>query len=51
VGPLALVYFIWDTVKIRSTQSATGILYIAVFLVLIGETFSRFLFLFTSISV
>jgi hypothetical protein len=36
-GPLSLMYFIWRTVEIRSTQSATGILYVQLFLVLAGE--------------
>lgn len=43
LGPLALCYFIWGTVKIRSTQSATGILYVAVVFVLIGEIISQYL--------
>lgn len=43
IGPLALSYFIWGTVKIRSTQSATGILYVAVVFVLIGEIMSQYL--------
>lgn len=43
LGPLALSYFIWGTVKIRSTQSATGILYVAVVFVLIGEIMSQYL--------
>jgi hypothetical protein len=30
-------YLAWKTVAIRSTQSATGILYIAIVLVLFGE--------------
>jgi hypothetical protein len=37
VGPLSLLWFIWKTVEIRSTQSATGILYVQLFLVLAGE--------------
>lgn len=43
LGPLGLAYFIWGTVKIRSTQSATGILYVAVVFVLIGEIISQYL--------
>jgi hypothetical protein len=43
LGPLGLSYFIWDTVKLRSTQSATGILYVAVVFVLIGETIAQYL--------
>ncbi len=37
VGPLVVGYMIWETVRIRSTQSATGILYAATAMVLIGE--------------
>ena len=36
-GPAVATYLTWKTVKIRSTQSATGILYIAMTLVLFGE--------------
>ncbi len=43
LGPLALCYFIWDTVRISSTRSATGILYVAVVFVLIGETIAHYL--------
>jgi len=32
-------------VRIRSTQSATGLLYVTVVLVLIGEMISRFLWI------
>jgi hypothetical protein len=37
VGPAVALLLAWKTVEIRSTQSATGILYIAVTLVLFGE--------------
>jgi len=43
VGPLSLVWFIWKTVEIRSTQSATGILYVQLFLVLAGELLAKYL--------
>ena len=36
-GPALATYLTWETVKLRSTQSATGILYIAMTLVLFGE--------------
>ena len=42
-GPLSLVWFIWKTVEIRSTQSATGILYVQLFLVLAGELLAAYL--------
>jgi hypothetical protein len=37
LGPLVATVLAWKTVEIRSTQSATGILYIAMTLVLFGE--------------
>ena len=37
VGPVAAAALAWKTVQIRSTQSATGILYVAMTLVLFGE--------------
>jgi hypothetical protein len=42
-GPFSLIYFIWRTVEIRSTQSATGILYVQLFLVLAGELLAKYL--------
>jgi hypothetical protein len=42
-GPLSLIVFIWKTVEIRSTQSATGILYVQLFLVLSGELLATYL--------
>lgn len=43
LGPLSLIWFIWKTVEIRSTQSATGILYIQLFLVMAGELLATYL--------
>jgi hypothetical protein len=44
IGGVALATWLsWETVKIRSTQSATGILYIAMTLVLFGELSSLIL--------
>jgi hypothetical protein len=37
VGPLVLCWMAWQTAKIRSTQSATGILYVVVILCFLGE--------------
>jgi len=51
IGPLALLYFIWKTVQMRSTQSATGILYVATVLVLAGETVSQYLSFFHGLPV
>ena len=38
-----LIWFIWKTVEIRSTQSATGILYVQLFLVMAGELLAKYL--------
>ncbi len=43
VAPALLAGLIWQTVKIRSTQSATGLLYVALVLVLFGELIAQFL--------
>ncbi len=50
-GPLIFGFMIYETVKIRSTQSATGMLYATVIFVVIGEAFSKFIWLFTGISI
>jgi hypothetical protein len=42
-GPIALIGFVWKTVEIRSTQSATGILYVQLFLVIAGELLATYL--------
>ena len=46
-GPLLLAPFIWKTARMNATQSATGILYAAVVLVLIGEMIGNFLMIHT----
>jgi hypothetical protein len=43
VGPAVFAYMVFETARIRSTQSATGILYIALIFVLIGELLARYL--------
>jgi len=43
VGPFSLIGFIWKTVEIRSTQSATGILYVQLLLVMAGELLATYL--------
>ena len=43
IGPLGLYPMIWGTVKIRSTMAATGILYVGVVAVVIGEVLSVYL--------
>ncbi len=42
VGPLALSYFIWKTADMKSNQAATGLLYVALIFVLIGELLSSY---------
>ena len=42
-GPASLLWFVWKTVEIRSTQSATGILYVQLFLVMSGELLAKYL--------
>jgi len=44
VIPLVFGVMVWKATAIRSTQSATGILYATIVLILIGETFSKFLY-------
>ena len=49
VGPLLLTYLTWQSVKIHSTQSATGILYALLAMILVGEACATFITLTTSI--
>ncbi len=41
--PLGMAYWIWETVKMKSTQSATGILYAAMICTIIGEGMGLYL--------
>ncbi len=50
-GPVVLAYLTWETAKIRSTQSATGILYVDVFAVIVGEVLAKYLLLATAVPV
>jgi hypothetical protein len=50
-GPALLSYLTWETAKIRSTQSATGILYVDFFTVVVGEVLAKYLLLVTSVPV
>jgi protein NrfD len=43
LGPLALSYFVWRTAEMKSNQAATGLLYVALVFVLIGELLSSYL--------
>jgi len=51
LGPLVLAFLTWETAKIRSTQSATGILYIDFFAVVVGEVLAKYLLLSTKVPV
>jgi protein NrfD len=44
-GPGLLSYLTWETAKIQSTQSATGILYVDFFTVVVGEVLANYLLL------
>jgi protein NrfD len=48
-GPALLSYLTWETAKIRSTQSATGILYVDFFTVVVGEVLAKYLLLSTGV--
>jgi protein NrfD len=50
-GPALLAYLTWETAKIRSTQSATGILYVDFFTVVVGEVLAKYLLLSTRVPV
>jgi len=43
LGPLILGWLAWETARIRSTQSATGILYVVVIVCFLGELTSQLL--------
>ncbi len=46
-----LSYLTWETAKIQSTQSATGILYVDFFTVIVGEVLAKYLLLSTKVPV
>jgi hypothetical protein len=50
-GPAVLSYLTWETAKIRSTQSATGILYVDFFTVVVGEVLAKYIALATHVPV
>ncbi len=47
--PLGMAYWIWETVRMKSTQSATGILYAAMICTMIGEGMGLYLTLATGV--
>jgi len=50
-GPAVLAYLTWETAKIRSTQSATGILYVDFFTVIVGEVLANYVLLSTGLAI
>jgi protein NrfD len=50
-APALLSYLTWETAKIRSTQSATGILYVDFFTVVVGEVLAKYILLATRVPV
>ena len=50
-GPALLSYLTWETAKIQATQSATGILYVDFFTVVVGEVLAKYLLLATAVPV
>ncbi len=49
LGPLALSYMIWQTLKIPNTMAATGLFYIALLGVIVGEILGRQLLALTTL--
>ncbi len=49
-GPAVLGYLTWETAKIRSTQSATGILYVDFFTVVVGEVLAGYILMSTGVA-
>lgn len=50
-GPAILAWLTWETAKIQSTQSATGILYVDLFTVVVGELLAKAVLLATRVPV
>ncbi len=50
LGPAVLAYMTWETARLRSTQSATGILYVDFFMVIVGEVVAKYLLLTTALA-
>lgn len=49
--PLILSYMIWSTARIGANQSATGLLYVGVVFVIIGEIISKYMFIISGIPI
>ena len=50
-GQSVLSYLTWETAKIRATQSATGILFVDFFTVVVGEVLAKYIVLATHVPV
>jgi hypothetical protein len=50
VGPAVLAWMTWETAKLRATQSATGILYVDFFMVIVGELVAKYLLSTTAVA-
>src|SRR3979411_3090867 len=51
VGPAILSYLTWQTAKLRSTQTAPGILSLDLFTVVVGEILAKYILLATRVPV
>ena len=51
LGPAVLAFLTLETAKIRATQSATGILYVDFFAVIVGEVLAKYILLSTRVPV
>lgn len=49
--PLVLSYMIWSTARMGANQSATGLLYVGVVFVIIGEMISKYMFVMSGIPI
>lgn len=49
--PLVLSYMIWSTARMGANQSATGLLYVGVVFVIIGEMISKYMFMMSGIPI
>jgi hypothetical protein len=50
IGPAVLAWMTWETAKLRATQSATGILYVDFFMVIVGEVVAKYLLSTTAVA-
>jgi len=50
LGPAVLAWMTWETAKLRATQSATGILYVDLFMVMVGELVAKYLLSTTAVA-